>query len=251
MRAAVITVAGISSRFNEGVPESEKRLKAIYGKFKYTLLYKLLGKCSYADRIVVVGGYCYDDLEAWCGCLEGSLRGKVALVRNVHYADLGSGYSLWLGIREALASPVDEVLFVEGDLDIDKESFGEVVGSPGSVLTYTHEPIYADKAVVLYRDGAERWRYAFNSSHGLLRIDGEFSCILNSGQVWKFSDIDALRRASDAFIAEERDGTNLRIVQRYLDTGGTPSLVALRRWTNCNTREDYQRILAYWKEEEE
>ena len=30
MKIAIITVAGISSRFNEGVPEEERELKAIY-----------------------------------------------------------------------------------------------------------------------------------------------------------------------------------------------------------------------------
>ena len=30
VEAAIITVAGISSRFNEGIPEKDKCLKAIY-----------------------------------------------------------------------------------------------------------------------------------------------------------------------------------------------------------------------------
>ena len=41
MKAAIITVAGISSRFNEGIPEDKKELKAIFTEQteKETLLY--------------------------------------------------------------------------------------------------------------------------------------------------------------------------------------------------------------------
>jgi len=40
---------------------------------------------------------------------------------------------------------IDEVLFVEGDLDFDKESFDKVVASKNDVLTYSYEPIYANR----------------------------------------------------------------------------------------------------------
>ena len=249
MKAVIITVAGISSRFNEGIPEAEKQLKAVYhsGDRKDTLLYHLIEKCAFADRIIVVGGYRFDSLEDYCRGLDE--RDRITLVYNEHYADLGSGYSLYLGLREALRDAVDEVLFVEGDLDIDRGSFDRAAGSDVSVLTYNFEPIYANKAVVLYRDGQDRYRYAFNSSHGLLSIDGPFSCILNSGQLWKFTDMDALRAANEGFYAHEKDGTNLRIIQRYLDAGVECHLVGLERWTNCNTRADYEKIVSYWEEE--
>ena len=119
------------------------------------------------------------------------------------------------------------------------------------MLTYSFEPIYAKKAVVLYRDGEGCFRYAFNSSHGLLKIDDAFSVILNSGQMWKFTDAAKLRAANEKFFAEEKDGTNLRIIQNYIDSCGSDGfeLVSLSRWTNCNTREDYRKILSYWEEE--
>ncbi len=251
MKTAIITVAGISSRFNEGIPVDEKELKAIYtaGDGTQTLLYHLLEKCAFADRIVVVGGYKYDRLKRYCGSLRAELKEKITLVRNERFADLGSGYSLYLGLEEAFRSDPGEILFVEGDLDIDAASFAEVVRSPGNVLTYTTEPIFASKAVVLYQDGSGAYRYAFNSSHGLLSIDEPFSCILNSGQVWKFADTDALKRATRKFYLETRDGTNLVIIGNYLDLVGNADLVCLRRWTNCNTREDYRRIITYWEEE--
>lgn len=251
MRAAIITVAGISSRFNEGIPEARKELKAIYSEngSRDTLLYHLLRKCSFADKIILVGGYKYEDLEAFYRNELAPEFPQVELVKNDHYEDLASGYSLFLGIDRAVECELDEVLFVEGDLDIDDESFWRVVESEKSVLTYTSEPIYASKAVVLYQDGEGRYKYAFNSAHGLLSIDEPFSCILNSGQTWKFMHIDALKKANAEFAAFEIGGTNLRIIQRYMESvpADAIELVKLERWTNCNTREDYRRIMSYWR----
>lgn len=251
MKAAIITVAGISSRFNEGVPEDKKELKAIYSEsgVQDTLLYHLLRKSSYADKIILVGGYQYGKLESFCRTELASEFPQVELVKNDHYDDLASGYSLFLGIRKAMEYNPDEVVFIEGDLDIDDDSFKRVAHSEKSVLTYTNEPIYAKKAVVLYQDGNGRYKYAFNSSHGLLTIDEPFSCILNSGQTWKFINADALKIANDEFEKFEIDGTNLKIIQRYIEKVSSDSieLIKLDRWTNCNTRKDYKNILNYWR----
>ena len=248
MKVAIITVAGISSRFNEGLPENKKELKAIYTEdnVKNTLLYHLLQKCVFADRIIIVGGYKFDCLRAYCGKLEPIISDKVNLEFNKHYENLASGYSLFLGIQESFKHCPGEILFVEGDLDIDSKSFDKIVKSPKSVLSYTFEPIYANKAVVLYKDDRNRYYYAFNSSHGLLSIESAFSCILNSGQIWKFTEMEALRQANERFYKETKDGTNLRIIQNYLDSGIEVDLIGIERWTNCNTKEDYNKIVSYW-----
>lgn len=253
MKVAIITIAGISSRFNEGIEEDKKVLKCLYtdsGK-ESTLLYHLMSKCSFADKIILVGGYKYEDL---CSYYENEISDvfpDVEIVRNDHFEDLGSGYSLYLGIKASEKYYPEEVLFVEGDLDIDNESFSKVVSSEKSVLTVTSEPIYSNKAVVLYQDGEGNYKYAFNSSHGLLMIDEPFACILNSGQTWKFNSFSKLAEANNLFFENEKDGTNLRIIQRYIDTTGSESieLVKLNRWTNCNTRDDYRTIKAYWESE--
>lgn len=251
MRTAIITIAGISSRFNEGISEEEKVLKAIYskGRAEDTLLYHLLSKCSYADKIILVGGYKYDDLNTFYQEVLKIEFPQIELLKNDHYEDLASGYSLYLGIQKAFEFNTDELLFVEGDLDIDNKSFRSVVDAKKSVLTFTNEPIYANKAVVLYQDKDRHFKYAFSSSHGLLSINEPFSCILNSGQTWKFRDMVALRRANTAFGEAEIDGTNLRIIQRYIDAIPVDEieLVKLDRWTNCNTRDDYNIITYYWR----
>lgn len=257
MRVVIITIAGISSRFNEGIAEAEKRHKIIYYEkdMKNSLLYHLLEKCMYADKIILVGGNKYEDVKAYCSELPKQMRERIVLVYNEHYADFASGYSLYVGLKELFDrfQNVEEILFVEGDLDIDKVSFDKVVTSKNDVLTYSFEPIYANKAVVLYKDNKEQYRYAFNSSHGLLSIDSPFSCILNSGQVWKFKDADKLRTANDKFFAEEKEGTNLGIIQNYIDSCESSQfeLIGLTRWTNCNIRADYRKILEYWEKENE
>ena len=252
MRIAVITIAGISSRFNEGISDDEKKLKAIFyeNDCKKSLLYQLMKKCSYADKIVLVGGYKIDDLKDFLQLIENDFHNSISVVYNEHFDDLGSVYSLYLGINEAISYNPKEILFVEGDLDIDKESFEKVVECSKSVLTYTHEPIYANKAVVLYKDEKGKYQYAFNSSHGLLLIDSAFSCIFNSGQTWKFTEIDKLRSANEKFYEEAKEDTNLRIIQNYIDSDVDVELVMLNRWTNCNTRDDYKRIVSYWEDEE-
>lgn len=251
MRIVIITIAGISSRFNEGIPEENKKLKAVYheGNEKETLLYHLLMKCSYAAKIILVGGYKVEDLKDYWLNLEDEIRDKIEIVYNPHFEDLGSGYSLYLGLEEAFKSNPTEILFVEGDLDIDNESFQKVVDAEKSVLTYTYGPIYANKAVVLYKDDQGQYRYAFNSSHGLLTIDSPFSCILNSGQTWKFTEIGKLQKANKQFFETTKADTNLRIIQNYLDSGVDVDVIPLKCWTNCNTRIDFKKIVSYWEDE--
>lgn len=257
MRVVIITIAGISSRFNEGISAAKKCHKVIYYEkdMKHSLLYHLLEKCMYADKIILVGGNKYEDVKAYCSELPEKMFEKIILTYNEHYADLASGYSLYVGLKEVFDRfrNVEEILFVEGDLDIDNVSFNKVVASKKDVLTYSFEPIYANKAVVLYKDNKGHYRYAFNSSHGLLKIDSPFSCILNSGQVWKFQDDDKLRTANNKFFAEEKEGTNLKIIQNYINLceDSQFELIGLARWTNCNTRADYRKILDDWERENE
>lgn len=256
LRIAVITVAGISSRFNDGISEDKKTLKAIYSDCEkcQTLLSHLIGQCSYADKIIVVGGYKYSDLKSYIeDSIPKYMRNKITTVQNEHYIDLASGYSLCLGLEAAFKEKnIRDILFVEGDLDIDDCSFSSVAMSDKTVLTSTYETIEASKSVVFYKDSGGRYKYAFNSQHGLLQITEPFSEIMNSGQLWKFTDIDALKKANEDFFITDMGGTNLSIIQKYLDQISPDSIetVRLKEWTNCNTREDYLKIKKRWEEAE-
>ena len=251
-------MAGISSRFNTDIPEEDKILKCLYYEQspKDTLLYHMLEKVSYAEKIVIVGGYKYDDLLTYINNhVPQDLQNKILTVYNDHYSDLSSGYSLYLGIKEALDNftDINEILFVEGDLDIDAESFNKVVEAKSDVLTYNHEPIYSNKAVVLYQNADDEYKYLFNSDHGLLSLNDSFKAIFNSGQTWKFRDMDLLKMANDNFYENLIEDTNLGIIQKYFDLvqgNADIEVIGLKHWVNCNTRNDYKLIKDYWRKTE-
>lgn len=255
MKIVIITVAGISSRFNKDVPKDDKILKCLYWEENPsdTLIYRMLEKSSYADKIVIVVGYKYEDLVDYINNnIPKDLQDKILTVYNDHFSDLSSGYSLYLGIKESLDNftDIDEILFVEGDLDIDTESFNKVVKSNNNVLTFNYEPIYSNKAVVLYQNENDEYHYLFNSDHGLLSLDEPFKAIFNSGQTWKFKDMNLLKIANDNFYENLIDDTNLGIIQKYFDLLENASdieIIGLRHWVNCNTREDYKLIKNYWR----
>lgn len=255
MKIVIITVAGISSRFNKDIPDDDKLLKCLYheGNPQDTLIYRMLQKACYADRIVIVGGYKYDDLVDYINNnLPKDLKDKILTVYNNHFSDLSSGYSLYLGIKESLDNftDIDEILFVEGDLNIDNESFYNVVESTKNVLTFNYEPIYSNKAVVLYQNEINEYHYLFNSDHGLLSLDEPFKAIFNSGQIWKFKDMELLKIANDNFYENIIEDTNLGIIQKYfnlLENNDDIDIIGLKHWVNCNTRDDYKLIKNYWE----
>ena len=254
MKIAIITVAGISSRFNKDIPEDEKILKCLYFKdnSEDTLIYRMLEKVSYADKIVIVGGFKFDDLIDYINeHIPTDIKDKCNLVYNDHFDDLSSGYSLYLGIEECfnLYDDIEEILFVEGDLDVDCESFEKVINSKSSVLTINPEPIYSNKAVVLYQNENDDFIYAFNSDHGLLAINEPFKAIFNSGQIWKFKDMESLKAANDNFKEYLIEDTNLAIIQKYFDLieNNNIDIIRFKHWVNCNTRKDYEIIKEYWR----
>lgn len=253
-KIAIITVAGISSRFNKDVPKDEMILKCLYYEDnpEDTLIYKMLEKVSYADKIVIVGGFKFDDLMDYIGeHIPEDIKDKCNLVYNNHFDDLSSGYSLYLGIEESfnMSDDIEEILFVEGDLDVDVESFENVINSENSVLTINPEPIYSNKAVVLYQNENDDFIYAFNSDHGLLSIDEPFKAIFNSGQIWKFNDMEILKTANDNFKEYLIADTNLGIIQKYFDLIENKNIdvIGFNHWVNCNTRKDYKIIKRYWR----
>ena len=83
----------------------------------------------------------------------------------------------------------------------------------------------------------------------MLKIDDAFTCILNSGQLWKFTDIEALKKVCDDFLYTEKDGTNLLLIQNYIDQIQTEHIdvIELNQWTNCNTRADFHNIKEGWE----
>ena len=256
MNVAIITIAGISSRFNQDIPEEKHRLKAIYYKENEqdTLLYHMVGRLSDMDRVVLVAGYKHDNLREYVNTVfPVDIKKKTIVVFNEHYEDWSSGYSLYVGIKEALRYHPDSIVFAEGDLDVDNETFRAICESKNSVITCNHDIISSNKAVIGYRNAAGKYKYVFSESHGLASIDEQFSLLFNSGQIWKFTNVDALKESIERFDKVKEKGTNLVIVADYFEKEDSEKIDFLdfKCWVNCNTREDYNSILAGWEEENE
>ena len=245
MKIAVITVAGTSSRFN--VNEEKKSLKAIYHKDNplQTLLFRQCHQCQNMDKIIIVGGYMYNRLSEYINnILPKVIREKIILLYNERYSDYTSGYSLYLGLQAIFSLEQNEnmeILFMEGDLAVDNKSLSAVIAGENDVITYNREVIDSRKSVVVYESVNGSYHYAFNDTHGFLKIDDSFVRVWNSGQIWKFTNLNYLKTASELYAEEAISGTNLEIIQRYFDmvSPNDVCVLPIDFWVNCNTRKEW------------
>ena len=247
MRIFLTTVAGSATRFSESI--GKPTVKCIYNREDpaKTLLNHMLTQASDYDFFVVVGGFLINELEDYINTnLPSEFSEKVMLVNNEQYAEYGSGWSLYLGLDAALkiyGKDITEVLFAEGDLFVDDESFSSVAGTKNSVITINSEAIKANKAVALYYDLENVPHYIYDTAHGQLKIDEPFTAVYNSGQIWKFTDIGLL---SDLVLngdPERFTGTNLVLINEYFQklakNGETIDIISMKTWINCNTINDF------------
>lgn len=244
MRILIVTVAGSSTRFSKSIGRDV--LKCIYYEnfFSDSLLYNMLHQPVEFDKYVIVGGYKYDELKAAVHNELPDYEDRIDLIYNGHFADYGSGYSLYCGLLKALEYPFDEIVFAEGDLFVDSETFRIVAESKKSIVTSNQEPILANKAVAFYYDEHNLIRYVYDTGHAALVINEPFSAIYNSGQIWKFADKQLVRKTVGDLNETEWQGTNLAMVERYfrsLDPDGFDN-VKFNKWINCNTIEDFRNI---------
>lgn len=245
MKTLIVTVAGAATRFNKDT--QEPTLKCLYeiGGYKNTLLYQILDKARDFDEFVIVGGYLYEKLEKFIEENLQEFKSKIKLTFNPEYATFGSGYSLIIGIQNSNPK-TNEILFVEGDLYFDRDDFEQIKISTKNVLTVNHELITAKKAVVVYENENGFLRYLYDTSHSYLKIPEPFLAVYNSGQVWKFNDIEKLSGVLGALTPEQVRGTNLEIIQGYFGdlTPDQYELVVFDTWHNCNTVKDYETVYA-------
>ena len=242
MKSLIITVAGMSSRFNKDTKEDV--LKCLYyeDKPENSLLSIQVHKTfDLVDEIIVVGGYKYKDLEQFVRQQMKDVSHKMKLVYNDHYHDYGSGYSLLKGI-EAVAEKTDEITFIEGDLFFDTEGVEKIINSKKDVISVNNEPILSNKAVALYFDANNYPHYIYDTSHSCLEIHEPFTAIYNSGQMWKFMNPARVREICQYLTPEQEQGTNLEIIQKYFGIYQCSQLDIIRvnSWFNCNTVADYQ-----------
>lgn len=241
-RSLIITAAGTSSRFSSSV--GYEVLKCVYCEAPRdkTILGDLLDMSQgLYDSVIVVGGYRYSDIEAF---LEARNDLTTRLVMNEHYRDWGSNYSLFLGLVEALRSVYcEEIVFAEGDLVVDRNSFERIALSQTNVVSYTSESIQAEKSVAFYQSLKGEIKYIYDTQHRSLAIDEPFTMIANSAQVWKFIRVERLREILSLQTEADFKDTNLNLVQRYFQTLSSAEyeLIGFNKWYNCNTIDDYRR----------
>lgn len=245
MKSLIITVAGMSSRFNKDTKENV--LKCLY--YEDTPANSLLSlqvhkAYNLVDEIVVVGGYKYEDLERFIRQEMKDVNYKMKLVYNDHYSDYGSGYSLLKGI-EVVSNEVSEITFIEGDLFFDTASVEKIITSPKDVISVNNEPILSNKAVALYFDAQNYPHYIYDTNHSCLEIHEPFTAIYNSGQMWKFMNPSRVREICQFLTPEQERGTNLEIIQKYFGAYKSSQLdiVRINLWYNCNTVADYREAI--------
>lgn len=246
VKILLITVAGMSSRFSASIGKS--CLKCLYttGGIEKTLLWRMVHISTQFDRYVIVGGYMYDQLQTALEENFPEYASRICLVKNEKYESLGSGYSLYVGIKEALRFPFDELVFAEGDLFVDRESFQKVIDSTKNVITVNKEMITADGSVVFYYDGNHKLHYLYDTGHRALEIKEPFTSICNSGQIWKFTKTNLIKETLCEMDDSNWRATNLGFVERYFQRlhEDEYEVIAFNAWINCNTVSDYQKIEA-------
>jgi CTP:molybdopterin cytidylyltransferase MocA len=245
MKSLIITVAGLSSRFNRDLEQPV--LKCLYYEDNpccSLLAMQISRTYEYVDEIVIVGGYKYDDLTAFVTKYIKDNEHKIKTVYNEHYHDYGSGYSLMKGI-EALSKDAEEVAFIEGDLFFDNESIEKIITSKKDVISVNNDPILSNKAVALYFDAKNYPHYIYDTSHSCLEIHEPFTAIYNSGQMWKFANPVKLKKNCANLTQQQIVGTNLEIVQCYFGdiTLENLEIVKVKEWFNCNTVNDYRKAI--------
>lgn len=252
LKILIVTVAGMSSRFSESI--GHPCIKCLYYEncLEESLLYTMLHQDVEFDYYVIVGGFMYNELESAIETNFKEFGDRILLIENEHYADYGSGYSLYLALQKIMDKDFDEVIFAEGDLYVDRESFRRVYDNANNVITCNTEPILASKAVAFYYDKDYKVHYIYDTAHSILEINEPFQGIFNSGQIWKFTDADRLKSVVHSICEKEWQGTNLVLIQRYFGklTKQEYDIMTFKKWVNCNTILDYKRCIEMREDDE-
>lgn len=250
-RTAIITIAGMSTRFSKSCGSDIH--KAIYSDEKNnwtTLSHQLNLVKDSCDEIIIVTGHKHEDIKKYLDINFKNLPLK--LVYNDHYFDYGSCYSLILGV-EAVSESADEVIFLEGDLIFDTKSFNKLVNIHKNVITANNELIDARTAVIFYINDKKKINYLYDTTHTILRVNEPFLIMGNSGQVWKFIYTKRLKTNLKNYGIQEYKGTNLVPINDYYKETSFDELeiVTFKEWFNCNTINDYKKMKTYIEKEKQ
>lgn len=240
MKALIITVAGESTRFRKTLGLDV--LKCIYSlnDHKQTILGYQLSISNTFDKIIIVGGYKFDELKDFI--YSNYVDDRIELVFNNKYNTFGSGYSLQMGVSQLKNQQFDEIIFCEGDLYFDKETFQCIINEQNNVVSTNSELIDAKKSVAFYSTLNNSLKYIYDTKHHMFEIKEPFTGIYNSGQVWKFINYNKLYSVINNLSQVQIEGTNLEIIESYFSSGSKFSIIKFNEWINCNTITDYKKF---------
>ncbi len=248
-KSVIITLAGTSSRFSRSVgSECHKSFYRETPNDDCLLDWQLdLARRHGFEQIVLVGGYKYEELERQVQNNYADL--PVKLVLNDHFADLGSCYSLCLGV-EAVDEDAVSVVFLEGDLLFDSQTFDELASLNDDAITATRSIVDAKTSVAFFTTVEGRLRYVYDTRHESLKVDEPFTRLGNSGQVWQFADVAKLKASVHGLSKDDWKGTNLVPILKYYEgvDARTVRVCQFNAWFNCNTIADYWAMKKYVKE---
>ena len=156
----------------------------------------------------------------------------------------GSGYSLYCGLKAAMEMDFDELVFAEGDLFVDTQTYVKVCEIFQNIITCNQEPILASKAVAFYHDKQNQIHYIYDTGHSEFMINVPFTSIYNSGQIWKFVNSALLQNTYISMSDEDWKGTNLVLIERYFQQlkADEYEIIQFKKWINCNTIADFRKI---------
>lgn len=251
-QALLITSAGFSTRFSKSVGRDVLKITYHEGNPKLSLLgFQLDLACRLGFfPIILVVGYRSSEVRAFVSTYYPGR--DITIVENARYRDWGTCYSFVLGVGKARQMGVDELVYMEGDLVVDRYSMQRLLSTDGNAISSNGELITGASSVAFYVAEDGLLHYIYDTQHRVLHIPEPFTILGNSGQVWKFSDTGQLYDVADSLSETELAGTNLIPIERYFQQVGTKDItwVQFADWVNCNEVGDYRNALAVMKEQD-
>lgn len=244
----LITCAGQATRFKESGGNTHKSIFSIDGDICKSPLGIMCQYAKFIERTpVIVTGFMTDEIDDALSELSSKLEIRIYSTYNEHYSDLGSNESLICGLQFIMQNfDYDDydIMFAEGDLMVDFDTFREIANSQNCVVTTNGNSIInMNKAVVVYQNVHGTYKWAYDLAHKSVSIT-DARWLAESGQIWKFkiSDYD-LFVILDGLIAKDHKDTNLNMIYKIFATLSEFSdidIKTFKQWFNVNTVNDYK-----------
>lgn len=101
-----------------------------------------------------------------------------------------------------------------------------------------------NKAVAFYYNIDHKIRYIYDTGHKALEIKEPFLAVYNSGQIWKFSEVNKVKEVFERLASSAWEGTNLVFIEEYFNYVAKDNIavIKLNNWINCNTVNDFNKV---------